>query len=233
MAEKSQPYTLTHTASVLGDEYVSTSSNQTQPQRPDTIISFECPKSFEEIEYVGRRDPTRFVPRTLETFSGDGAKTTFDLTADIQPIAGETAPDDQDYPAVVGYDTDAGAELSVASYDYAANSVSFESAPNNAADNVKLYPIINEGNVQFRGVNQFGQTEGHVDNWGTPIYRWHDFEQLREGREVNLDGAMSWGRYEKLEVMVDSPRVVVGPDDDYPRGEYVTTFEQDVIIHLE
>lgn len=233
MAEQSQQYSITHTASVLGDEYVELSTNQTSPQRPSTVISFECPKKFNEIEYVGRRDPTRFVPRTMETFDGDGTKTEFSLTADVQPVAGETEVADQDYPVVEAVDTSDGSELSVASVNYAQNTVTFESAPATGTDNVKVYPILNEGHVQYRGVNQFGQVEGHVDNWGTPIYRWHDFEQLREGREVNLDGSMTWGRYETLEVMVDSPRELVWKDADYPGGEFVSTFEQDVIIHLD
>jgi hypothetical protein len=232
MPENSQSYTVSHTGSVLGEEYISRSSNQTNPQRPSAVFSMKCPKKFESIEYVGRRDATRFVPRTTETYSGDGAATTFDLAADIQPVAGEEKLADQDYPVVVAYDSDAGQQLSVASVDYAANSVTFESAPNNAADNVKIWPIISEGDVQYRGLNQFGQVEGHVYNWPTPVYRWHDFEQLKQGREINLHGSVTWGRYETVEVLLDSPRSLTWEDADYPEGEYVSTFEQDVTINL-
>lgn len=232
MAEKVQRYTISHGASVLGDDYVTREQNQVSPQRATPVLTFEGPKKFEALEYRGRRDATRFVPRSMETHDGDGTATAFTLDANIQPVAGEEDLDDQDYPVVVAYDTAAGSQLDVAELNYSANEVTFASAPDTATDNVKVYPIISEGTVQLRALNQFNQVEGHVYPWPTPIYRWHDFEQLKRGTEVNLQGSVRWGRYEKVEVLVDSPRQVVWEDDDYPEGEFVSTFEQDLSISL-
>jgi len=232
MASKVQSYAISHTASVLGDSYVSTSQNQVSPQRPTPVITFECPKKFDKIDYVGSRDATRFIPRGMETFDGDGAATTFSLTADIQPVAGEDVLDEMDYPPVVAYDTAAGSQITVESVDFAANEFTAASAPSTGTDNVKAYPILSEGTIQMRALNQFGQVEGMVYPWSTPVHRWHDFDQLKRGTEVNLQGSVRWGRYEKVEVLMDSPRQIVWEEDDYPEGEYVSTFEQDARIHL-
>jgi len=97
---------------------------------------------------------------------------------------------------------------------------------------VKLYPIMSDGTVQFRLVNQFDQEEGRVYPWATPLYRWHDFPQLKRGREVNLHGAVEWQESERVEVLLDAPEQIVWNDPDYPLGEYVSTFEQDVTITL-
>lgn len=231
-ADKSQSYAIGHTGSVLGSDFVTLEQNQISPQRQSAVITFECPKKFEHVEYVGRRDATRFVPRALETFDGDGTETDFTLTGDVQPVAGEEDVDDQEYPAVVAYDTDASAQIAVSTIDYAANTVTLASAPSNATDNLKLWHILCEGTVQFRAKNQFGQTEGTVYPWSTPVYRWHDYNQLQAGREINLQGRLQWTRNEEMEVTLDSPRQIVWEDSDYPEGEYVSTFEQDVEIGI-
>lgn len=232
MADKVQEYTLTQAGGVLGADFVDTQQNQTSPQRPTSVISFEVPREYEKISYVGRRDATRFVPRTMETISGTtGDDTVVSLTADIQPVAGETALEDQDYPAVVAYNVDQAAQVDIADIDYAANEVTLATDPADT-ETVKLYPIITEGNVQYQGRNQFEQVEGPVYNWPTPIYRFHDFKQLQQGREINLHGSVDWTRYEKVEFLVDSPRQVVWQDSDYPLGEWVSTFEQDVEITI-
>jgi len=230
-----QEYTISHTGSVLdpdGDGLVERFQNQVSPQRETPILEFECPRKFEEIRYVGRRDPTRFIPRTVESITGSaGDDTVVSLTADIQPPHGETDPNDQDYPPVVAYNVDQGAEVAIDSVDYAANTVTLASDPADT-ETVKLWPIITEGSIQFEGVNQFNQVEGPVYNWETPVRKWHDFEQNKRGTEINLHGRIFWSRYERLRVTMDSPRQIVWEDSDYPRGAYVSTFEQDVEIQL-
>ena len=227
-----QEYTIGHTGSTLdpndNKNVVTLSQNQVSPQRETAIASFECPENFDTISYVGKRDATRFKPRTMETFDGDGNTTDFNLSADIQPVAGEPLLVDQPYPAVVAVEVGTG-EVDIASVDYAANSVTLDSAPSSGTDNVKLYPIVTEGSLKFRGVNALGQVTGPVYPWSSPLYRWHDMMQDKRGTEINLNGSVSWDRNEKIEVMVDSPRQIVWEDSDYP-GAYVTTFEQDVEI---
>jgi hypothetical protein len=229
-----QSYTISHTGSVLqdntGNSLVSRFENQTAPQRETEILDFECPKKFEHVEYVGRRDATRFVPRAVESITGStGDDTVVSLTNDIQPIAGETEIVDQDYPVAVAVNVDTGTQYDVVDVDYAANEVTLGTDPADT-ETVKVYPIITEGTLKFQGVNQFDQVEGPVQEWTTPLYRFHDMKQNKRGTEVNLDGRIQWERYESMQVMVDSPRTVVWTDPDYPEGAYVSTFEQDVQI---
>lgn len=231
-ADKVQQYTISHTGSVLGDDKVVTSQNQISPQRETTVLSWECPKKFEQVEYVGRRDDTRFVPRTMESITGStNDDTLVPLNTDIQPVAGEEELADQDYPVCVAYNVDTATEYDIVDIDYSANEVTLGTDPADT-ETVKLYPIVAEGELKFQGANQFGQIEGPIQKWPTPLYRFHDMEQNKRGTAVNLDGAVSWSRYEKVEVVVDSPRQIVWTDADYPRGEYVSTFEQDVEITL-
>ena len=228
---QTQQYTISHTGSVLDPDdegKVATSQNQVSPQRESTVLSFECPRNFDTIDYQGRRDPTRFIPRTMETFDGDGATTTFSLTARIQPVAGETDLEEQDYPAVEAVVVGSG-EVAIDSIDYATGEVTLASAPASGTDNVKLYPIITEGTMKFRGIDSLGHNAGPVDKWGFPLYRFHDFHQDERGQQLRLHGSVSWERHEVVELMMDSPRQLVWTDADYP-GAFVSTFEQDVEI---
>lgn len=225
-----QPYTISHTGSVLeeaGENAVTLSQNQVSPQRETEIVEFRCPSNFDSVSYVSSRDPVRFKPRTKETFDGTGSKTTFDLSARIQPVAGEPKLDDQPYPAVVAVAD--GSEATIDSIDYAAGTVTLASAPSSSNDNVHLFPIITEGVLKMRGKNSLNQDEGPIFPWGFPLYRWHDMEQDKRGTEVNLQGSVLWERDETLEILVDSPRQVVWDDSDYP-GAYASTLEIDVDI---
>ena len=232
MADQTQEYTLSHTGSTLGESYVTTQPNQTGPQRETAIITFECPRKFAAIEYVGQRDATRFVPRTTESITGSANDdTVVDLEANIQPVAGEEALDDQDYPVVVAYNVTTGTHYEIADVDYATDQVTLGTDPADG-DEVKLWPIMGDGDVQFRLVNQFAQEEGRVYPWATPLYRWHDFPQLKRGREINLHGSVTWEENETVEVLLDAPQAITWEDPDYPEGQFVSTFEQDVEITL-
>jgi len=128
--EGTQRYTLSHTGSVLGDSLVTIEQNQVAPQRETSVIAFECPRKFDSIQYVGQRDSTRFVPRTVQVVNGTvNDDTQVDLNVNVQPVAGEEALDDQDYPAVVAYNVTQGAEVDVESVDYNADTVTLASDP--------------------------------------------------------------------------------------------------------
>lgn len=235
MADQTQRYTLSESGGVLehnGQSHTTLNQNQVSPQRETAVISMECPRKFEEIEMVGRRDATRFVPRTVETITGTASDdTTVSLSANIQPVAGEESIADQDYPVVVAYNVDTSTQYDITDVDYAANEVTLGTDPADGED-VKLWPIMTDGEAQYRLVNQFGQEEGRVYPWTTPLYTWHDYPQLKEGREINLHGAVTWEENEVVELLVDAPQQIVWTDSDYPNGEYVSTLEQDVEITL-
>jgi len=222
-----QGYTISHTATVLGDQAVDRNQNQTNPQRQTAVLSFTCPDNFDSVLAVFPRDTTRFYPRSKETFDGDGATTTFALSADILPTAGETTLEDQPEPAVVAVAD--GAEADIESIDYAANEVTLASAPAADNGNVHLFPLLTEGTIQFQGRNQLDQIEGPVYPWTWPLYRFADMEQEKAGTQINLNGRVRWDRNETVEVLVDSPHAVVWQDADYP-GAYASVFEQDVEI---
>lgn len=231
MAE-TQESTISHTGSVVESDNVTLDTNQVSPQRETAIISWECPRKFSQIEYVGNRDATRFVPRTTQTLTGTANDdTVVSLSANIQPVSGETEIADQDYPVVVAYNVTQDNEIDIADVDYATNEVTLATDPNDG-DEVKLWPVMTDGELQYRLVNQFDQEQGRVYPWSTPIFRWHDYPQLQRGREINLHGAVTWEENERVEVLLDAPLEITWQDPDYPRGQYVSTFNQDVEITL-
>lgn len=235
MADQVQPRTINHAGQILGDGQVTLSQNQVNPQSPSPIITFECPKKFKEVNYIGNRDATRFIPRAVESVTGTtGDDTVQTLEADIQPVHGEEEIADQDYPVVQAVNVATGSEIAIDAIDYAANEVTLAADPADG-ETVKLFPIITEGDVLFQAKNSLGQNEGRVWPWSTPVFKWHDFRQLQRGREVNLHGTATFSRHESLEVLFDSPRQVVWVDTDYSAaglGEFVSTFDQDCEINL-
>ncbi|MFC4246474.1 hypothetical protein ACFOZ7_05615 [Natribaculum luteum] len=239
MAEE---YTVSHTGSVLGDEYVTLETNQTSPARRDPIISFECPDKFEKLEYVGDRHPIRFEPRTMEsaTMADDDtsgaleeAERTVSLEANLQPIAGETEIADQTYPVVEAVNVTQGAEIAPEdlTVDYHTNEVVIPEADVAAGDDVKLYPILTKGTVKWGGKNALNQDQGTLYPWGFPVFRFHDMEQIRAGREITMQGRATWGHNEELELRLESEEQIVWEDADYP-GAYVSEIEVDLSITL-
>lgn len=233
-APQVQERVISHTGSQLGADMVTLSQNQTAPQLDTPVIAFECPDMFEWVEYQGARHPTEAVFRTVQTVSGTaGDDTVVDVAANLQPIAGEEALADQEeiaYPAVIAAD-DAGNEVAIDSIDYAANTVTLAADPADGTD-YYLYPVITDGTVQYRGVNQFDQVEGPLSEWSTPVYKFADYDQLKRGTEVNLQGGIRWDTFERLELTVDSSHSVTWTHAQYPRGQYVSQFKQRVDIHL-
>lgn len=227
---KNDRRSLTHRGSELGSSHVTLSQNATG--REDSIIEWECPRKYDLITYAAGRHNSKFVPRGMETQSGDGSATTFSLTANIAPPSGETTIDDMPYDPVVAYDTDAGAEIAVDSYDFNANSVTLASAPNNATDNVKLYYVMTEGTLKFIGHDQFGHRIAALDEWGIPLRVFNDFDQAKNMTKVHMTGAISWEEAESLVLYLDGPRQIVWEDADYPRGSYVSSIEQRVDVDV-
>lgn len=236
-------YTISHTGSTLGDDAVTLSTNQTDPQRETAIIGFECPRKFSALEMVTPQDDTRFVPRTMQTVDltdDDGSGTleegelTIALNAPIQTVAGEDELDEQRYPAVVAVNVTQGAEIDAAdlTIDYHRNEVVVAESAVAAGDTVKVYPILTEGSYKWHAVDGLGRDKGSLYPWGFPSYRFHDMEQDRSGREINMPGApVRWSHHEVVELRLDSPHAIVWEDEDYPDA-FVSTFEQDVTITL-
>lgn len=225
MAEE---YTVSHTGSVLGEEYVELERNQTDPKRRDTVVSFECPDKFEGLHYRAPEHPVRFEPRTVEEHEADGDE--IELEGEIQPIAGEADLEDQPYPVVEVVNTETGNKLSVESVDYVNNTVELESAPSDGTD-LKAYPILTNGTIKWGGRNALNQDQGTLYPWGFPVFRFHDMDQIRAGREVTLDGEAEWGHNEKLELRLKSDQPIVWEDEDYP-GAFVSSIEVDLRIFL-
>jgi len=222
-----QDYTVGHTGTVLedaGESAVWLYQNQVNPRRETEIAEFRCPSNFDQISWVGERDPVRFEPRTYEDKAPD-ANGVISVDAELLPVAGETAVKDQPYPVVEVYN--AGIPATVESVDYAANTVTVDSGL--SGTNLDVFPIVAEGTFKMRGKNALDQATGPVFPWGHPIYRWHDFKQDKRGTEVNLSGGITWMRDETLQVMVDSPTQVVWEHADYPDA-YVSTLELDCRI---
>lgn len=229
-----QERVISHTGSELGAESVTTSQNQANPQLPTPVISFECPRKFDWLEYVGRRHSTKGEFRTVQEVAGTaGDDTVVNVNTNLQAVAGETELTEQEdaaFPIVIAAD-DTGTEVDIVNVDYAANTVTLGTDP---ADGVTFYlfPLITTGTVQFRGINQFDQVEGSLAEWDTPIYKFADYDQNKRGTEVNLGGRARWDHFEKIELIVDAPHQVVWTHAQYPRGNYASKLDQRVDIKL-
>lgn len=226
MAEE---YTVSHTGSVLGEDHVELSQNQTDPVRRTEVLELECPDKFEGLEFVAAEHPVRFVPRTLEEETGDGATTEFALDANLQPIAGESDIEEQNYPVVEAVEV-GGEELEIADVDYTADTVTLEEAPADGTD-IKFYPVLTKGTVKWGGKNALGQDIGTLYPWGFPMFRFHDMDQIRAGREITMEGRAEWSHNETLELRLESEEPIVWEDEDYPDA-YVSEIEIDLRIYL-
>lgn len=223
---KNDRRSLTHTFSEVGENNGTLSTNTTGTNSP--IISWSCPRKYSSIRYAGGRHASKFTPRYKETFDGDGSTTDFTLTGDVQPVAGETDLDEQPFDAVVAAED--GSEVEVDSIDYATNTVSLASAPATGTANVALYPVICEGVIQYRGLDQFGHEIAPLDEWSTPIHVFSDFNQSKNETEIHLVGAAEWNEAESLSLYLDGPRQIVWEDTEYPRGQYASLIEQRVDV---
>lgn len=220
--------TLTQSGNEVGDSNVTRTQNTADTYSP--VISWECPRKFSVIEYAAGVHPTFFVPRSMETDTGDGGTSTFSLATNIHPVGGETALDDQWTDVVVVYDATNSTELDVESVDYGANEVTLASTPTTNADELKFYPIMGDGNVQYRGIDQFDHEIGSSDDWGTPMQDFGDHDQRKNDGAVHLIGQVTWREAEELELWMDAPQQLVWEDADYPRGAYVSKIEQKVDV---
>lgn len=227
---KNDRRSLTHTGREVGSENVELLQNAANSNSP--ILKWTCPRKFQTIRYAGGKHTTKFVPRSREEVTGTtGDDTVVSLTADIAPPAGETNQYDFPYDPVVAYNVTTGVEYDIASYDFGANEVTLGTDPA-SGDTVALWPVIIEGTIQYRGLDQFDHEVAPLDEWSTPVHVFNDFEQNKNETEIHLVGAAQWEENETLALYMDSPRQVVWSDADYPRGQYASQIEQRVDVSV-
>lgn len=226
---KNDRRSLTHTFSEVGSSNGVRSQNAANNNSP--VLEWTCPRKFQHIRYAGGRHKTKFIPRYKETLTGTaGDDTVVSLTGNLQPVAGETEVQEMRYPPVVAYNVTQDIDYTDnLSYDFSANEVTLPSDPADG-DTVALFPIITEGTVQYRGLDQFDHEIAPLDEWSTPVHVFHDFDQQKNSTEIHLVGAAQWEENETLSLYMDSPRQIVWEDTDYPRGEYVSAIEQRVDV---
>lgn len=210
-----------HGGSVLGEENVELSQNDIG--REDTVISLSCPRKFDAIRWVGGRHPTKFIPRTSETFTADGD--TYSLETNLTAISGETDIDDQPYPVAVAQE--GGVEIEIVDVNYAHNEVTLAEVP---TSEVTIYPVMSDGNIKYQGVDVFDNPRGSVQTFGHPIQIFSDLNMLHNENRPHLSGAAEWSEGEKVELLLDAPQQIVWEDEEYPRGEYVSSFTQAVQV---
>lgn len=225
--------TLTHRGDEIGDENVALLQNTVGVMSP--VIQWTCPRKFKRIDYAAGVHPTRFVPRTVEEVTEDavvdGGTATFGLSTNIHPISGEPEIDDQPWPAVVVVDTTDETQLEIESVNYGANEVTLVDAPA-AGNDLKFYPVIGDGSVQYRGIDQFSHEVGALDGWGTPMQDFSDHDQMQQNSMIHLVGSLTFRENEVWSLYMNSPQQIVWEDPDYPRGQYVSIIEQKVDVSV-
>lgn len=224
----SSPLADTRTLSHRGDEVGS--SNVTRSQNTaDTlteILEWTVPEKYEEMVVAGGRHWTKAILRRLETFDGDGAATTFAVSGDLIAQGGETEIDDQPHPVAVVYDADAATQHTIASVDYVANEITLDSAPTTGTDNVKIWYVMGDGEVQYRAEDSFEHEVGPLNEWTVPVHVFGDFNQDKNTTQIHIPGAGKFTSDERLKLMLDAPGQVVWEDSDYPEGQFVSSLEQ-------
>jgi len=226
---KNDRRSLSHTFNEVGDSNGNLSQNAAGSNSP--VLEWTCPRKYERIRYAGGRHKTKFVPRyNQQVGSAAGGEEDINLSSIIQPIVGETDRDDQPYPPVVAYNVTQSSEITDdLEIDYAQNVVTLPSGTA-AGDTVELFPILVEGTIQYRGLDQFGHEIAPLDEWSTQIHVFHDFDQNQNNTEIHLIGAVEWTESETVALYMDAPEQLVWEHSDYPRGNYVSQIEQRVDV---
>lgn len=220
---------LTHTFSEVESQNGTLRQNTAGQNSP--VIEWTCPRKYSQIRYQGGNHKTKFIPRYKQTNTADPDTSTISLDGDIQPIAGETELDEVPYPPVVVFDTSNNRDLTESVVvDYTANEISFDNPATTSSASMSIFPIMCEGTIQYRGLDQFGHEIAPLHEWSNRVNVFHDFDQMQSNTEIHLVGAMEWGESETLALYMDSPRQLVWQDSDYPRGQYVSTIEQRVNV---
>lgn len=217
--------TLTMRGTEVGEENVDLVQNTVDVMSP--IARIQCPRKFSRIEYAAGIHATKMVPRTIETITGTaGDDTTVQLDTNILPIAGEPEVSEQNWPVVRAVNTATGTEYDVEVTNYGANEIQLQTNPADT-EQVKLYPVMADGTLQYRGIDQFNHEVGALDEWGTPLQDFSDHDQMKADGEIHLSGSIVWSENETLAIYLNAPQQIVWTDDDYPES-YVTTWEQKV-----
>lgn len=224
MSKQQAERLIDQSGSTLDAQNVTLSSNRTGER--DRIVEFELPRRFQRLALDTDIHETKFIPRTMDEKSVTG--TTTSVSADLQPVNGETDISRQAYPVVVAYDTTAGAQLDIASVDYAQNQVTLVSDP--AGNTVKFYSVMTEGNIFYRVVDAFDTPVSSLDKFGTSVRAFSQLELNNKRNRPHLEGSAVISGNESLELMIDAPQKITWEDPDYPEGEYVTQLNQRVVV---
>lgn len=222
--------TFNHRGTEVGSGNVTLSQNAAG--RLDEILSWTIPKKYKMMVMAGGKHFTKAELRTVESFTGTaGDDTVQSLSANLVAISGESDLDEQPFPVAVAYNVTTGTEYDIVEVDYEGDEVTLGTDPADG-DTVKIWPVISEGVVQYRGKNAFGHQVGPLDEWGVPAHVFADFDQENNRTQIFLPGAARFERDEELVLFYEGPQQIVWEDADYPRGQYVSKLEQRVDVQV-
>jgi hypothetical protein len=117
---------------------------------------------------------------TKDTFSGDGTTTDFTLNNDI--VDNERLPDDKG--AAIGFV--GGSEAAISSINYSTNTVTFASAPASGTDNVDIYYIFREGDLEIRVEAPVGTKGIYRVIFNSDVRRIHTIDQFDTRKALRL-----------------------------------------------
>lgn len=232
--------TLTHRGNQVGEENVELLNNVTGEWTP--VLKWTGPRKYSRIDYAGGVHPTKAELRTVEEYvatDDDGSaaleedERTFALSTNIVPISGDYDPVDQPFPTVEAVNVTQGTTIAPEDLkiDYATSEVTVPESEVAIDDTIKFYPVLSDGLIQYRAINQFDHELAALDEWGTALHSFADHDQLKGGSEIHLVGRVSWEENETVAVFVNAPQQVVWEDADYP-GTYVSSFQQKVDVSV-
>jgi hypothetical protein len=222
--------TFNHRGTEVGSANVDLEQNTVNQNGP--ILTWTMPRKYTRVVFAGGKHFTKAELRTMETLTGTANDdSVVSLNTNIVPISGEEQLDEQPFPVVEAYNVTSDTEYDIVDVDYIANEVTLGTDPADG-DDVKLWPVMSEGVVQYRGYDAFGHQVGPLDEWGVPAHVFADFDQEKNQTQIHMVGAAEFETDEELAMFLDAPRQLVWEDADYPYGEYVSTVEQRIDVEV-
>jgi len=138
---------------------------------------------------------------TKETFSGDGSTTTFTLSNEI--VDSEILPDNKGAVLVFvgGTQTDV-------TVNYSAHQITFSSAPASGTDNIVVYYLFKDGQVEIRAVAPVGTSGIYRPLFNDSINRVHLLNQFDIRQKIKLHQAIALPEDFRISVRIKSSVVV-------------------------
>ncbi len=193
----------------------------------DYVAQWTVPKEYSQLVLATSIHETKFIPRTKEsglTVQDDNGDLYVSVSGDLNPIAGEEALEDQDFPVAYVHE---GGEVGITRVDYAQDRIYLDGNDTTAGNTADAFYVITDGSVYLRVKDVFENVGDVLDRFGMPVRVFSELEQNSRSNRPHLSGRATLSSSETLELLLESDQQIVWQDPDYP-SDYVSQISQRV-----